>query len=218
MGNSQPIMSASLRSSGTAADVQRSDAGVEGNARLTSATGIVLIVMLAVEGYTILDVQSLITLHIFLGIMLVGPVLLKIAATLYRFVRYYGGSPAYVRKGPPHIVLRVLGPLVTLSSLAVLGTGLGLLAVTDRGGWLLTAHQASFIVWVSVMTIHVLGHVREAAVTSWREVRRRSPRRLWRLAALAAALLIGVGGAAALLPSATHWTHRSHDFGNHRPR
>jgi hypothetical protein len=207
-----------VRTSPMSDDVDRSEAGVEGNSRLTSATGLVLIVMLAVEGYTILDVRGMITLHIFLGIMLVGPVLLKIAATLYRFVRYYGGSPAYVGKGPPHIVLRVLGPLVTLSSLAVLGTGLGLLAVTNRDSWLLTAHQASFIVWVSVMTIHVLGHVREAALTSWRELRSRSPRRQWRFAALAAALLIGVGGAAVLLPHATHWTHRSHDFEQHRQR
>jgi hypothetical protein len=217
-------MSESVRTSTSAAPEPenvaraRSDQGAEGNSRLTSATGLVLIVMLAVEGYTILDVQGLITLHIFLGIMLVGPVLLKVATTLYRFVRYYTGSPAYVRKGPPHIVLRVLGPLVTISSLAVLGTGLGLLAVTNRDSGLLTAHQASFIVWVSVMTIHVLGHVQEAALAGWRELRHRSPRRQWRFAALVAALLIGVGGAAALLPSASHWTHRSHDREHHRPQ
>ncbi len=87
------------------------DAGVEGNARLTSVVGMSLLAMLAVEGYTVLDVRGMITLHIFLGIMLVGPILLKTATTMYRFVRYYQGKPAYVRKGPPHIVLRVLGPV-----------------------------------------------------------------------------------------------------------
>jgi hypothetical protein len=97
-----------------AAPVQTHD-GVEGNARLTSATGLVLLVLLAVEGYTILDVRGLITLHIFLGILLVGPVLLKIASTTHRFARYYLGAAEYVRKGPPHIVLRVIGPLVTVS-------------------------------------------------------------------------------------------------------
>ena len=105
------------------------DEGVEGNSRLTSANGMVLLVMLAVEGVTILDVRSMLTLHIFLGIMIVPPVLLKSATALYRFAKYYRGAEPYVRKGPPHIVLRALGPLVVLTSLALLGTGVGLLAV-----------------------------------------------------------------------------------------
>jgi hypothetical protein len=209
-------MSVSVSPSATRSEDERADSGALGNHRLTSATGIVLILMLAVEGYTILDVEGLITLHIVLGIMLVGPVLLKVGTTLYRFVGYYTGRPAYVRKGPPHIVLRILGPLVTISSLAVLGTGLSLLAVHNRDSWVLTAHQASFIVWVSAMTIHVLGHVREAATASWDEVRARSPQRRLRLAALVLALLVGVGGAVALLPSASSWTSHHGDAGHHR--
>jgi hypothetical protein len=59
----------------------------------------------------------------FLGVLLIGPVLLKIASTGYRFVRYYTGSEGYVRKGPPAPIPRVLGPVVILTSLAVLGTG-----------------------------------------------------------------------------------------------
>ena len=184
------------------------DSGVEGNSRLTSATGIVLLVMLAVEGYTILNVRGLITLHIFLGIMLVGPVLLKIASTLYRFIRYYSGDEKYVRKGPPHIVLQVLGPVVTVSSVAVLGTGIGLIFARS-GGTLLLAHKASFFVWVAAMTIHVLGHLREAFVSSWRELRTSSARRRLRVTALVLAIAVGVGGGAVLLPSASYWTQRS---------
>jgi hypothetical protein len=218
VGDSHGVMSAATSDAGVEPDRVRAEQGVEGNSRLTSAIGLLLIGLLAVEGYTILDVQGLITLHIFLGTLLVGPVLLKVATTSYRFVRYYTGSPAYVRKGPPPIVLRVLGPLVTLSSLAVLGTGLGLLTVHSRGGALLTAHQASFIVWVSVMTIHVLGHVREAAVSTWRDLRQASSRRRLRFAAVVAALVIGVGGAVVVLPSATQWTNRSHDAQFHHDR
>jgi hypothetical protein len=206
-------MSAASRTAPTP-DVHGGGSGVDGNTRLTSATGIVLIVMLAVEGYTILDVRGLITLHIFLGIMLVGPVLLKVASTLYRFARYYSGSRPYVEKGPPHIVLRVLGPLVTISSLAVLGTGLALIGAS-RHGLLLTAHKASFIVWVAVMTIHVLGHIVEASVSSAREVRASSPGRRLRLAALVLAVAVGVGGAAILLPHATQWTQHSVGNGRH---
>ncbi len=51
--------------------------GVGGNSRLTSATGIVLLALLAVEGVTILSVRQMITLHIYVGILLLGPVLLS---------------------------------------------------------------------------------------------------------------------------------------------
>ncbi|MEO8887968.1 MAG: hypothetical protein ABI301_07215 [Jatrophihabitantaceae bacterium] len=211
-------MSWSTRTIASAPFDDGAEAGAEGNARLTSAMGLILIVMLAVEGYTILDVRGMITLHIFLGVMLVGPVLLKIASTLYRFVRYYRHSPVYVRKGPPHIVLRVLGPLVIVSSLALLGTGIALLYVHSDGGLLLTLHQGSFIVWVGVMTLHVLGHLREAAVATWHEVWQSSPRRRLRLVALVLALVVGVGAASALLPSASYWINRGPGIGRHDHR
>jgi hypothetical protein len=196
------------------------DAGVAGNARLTSANGMLLLVLLAIEGITVLDLRGMLTLHIFLGLVLIPPVLLKAATTCYRFARYYRGSVPYVRKGPPHIVLRMLGPLVILSSLALLGTGAGLLAVhPDENSLLLTLHQASFIVWFAVTTIHVLGHVIEAARESWSEVRHgRVPRGRWvRLGAVAVVLLAGVGIAAAVMPAAHQWTsaHFHHD---HRDR
>jgi hypothetical protein len=85
--------------------------------------------------------------------------------TTLRFGRYHTGASAYVRKGPPHVVLRVLGPVVTLSTLAVLGTGIGLIFVNSRGV-LLLAHKASFIVWFAVMTVHVFGHLQHAASSS----------------------------------------------------
>jgi hypothetical protein len=193
------------------------DEGVEGNSRLTSTNGVLLLVMLAVEGVTILDVRGMLTLHIFLGAMLIPPVLLKSASTLYRFVKYYRGNQPYVRKGPPHIILRVLGPLVVLTSLALLGTGVALLAVTpDENSTLLTLHQASFIAWVVVTTVHVLGHVVEAARLSWADVRsRRAPRgRPVRLITVVVVLFAGVGLAAALMPSAHSWTNTRfhHEF------
>lgn len=197
-------------------DIARADEGVEGNTRLTASNGMVLLVMLAVEGVTILDVRGMLTLHIFLGVMLIPPILLKSATTMWRFSKYYRGDDAYRRKGPPHLILRVLGPLVIVSSLALLGTGVGLLAVTpNEDSALLTLHQASFIVWVSAMTLHVLGHIIEASVSSWHEVGRRSaPRgRRVRFAVLALTLAAGVGAGVALLPAAHPWTsaHFHHD-------
>jgi hypothetical protein len=130
--------------------------GVQGNEQLTALTGAVLLAGFALEGLTLLALGRLLTLHMFLGVLLIGPVLLKIGSTGYRFVRYYTGSEGYVRKGPPAPVPRVLGPVVILTSLAVLGTGVAL-ALTGReiGPWLFL-HKASFVLWFGAMTLHVL--------------------------------------------------------------
>ena len=134
----------------------RAVSGVEGNEYLTALTGTVLLVGFALEGLTLLALGRLLTLHMFLGVLLIGPVLLKIGSTGYRFVRYYTGSEGYVRKGPPAPIPRVLGPVAILTSLAVLGTGV-VLALTGRatGPWLFL-HKASFVLWFGAMTLHVL--------------------------------------------------------------
>ncbi len=134
--------------------------GAEGNERLTALTGGVLLVLFAAEGFTILSVHKLLTLHFFLGMLLIGPVLLKACAVLYRFVRYYTGAAEYRRKGPPAPLLRVLGPVVMITSLTVLGTGV-MLAITGPSGlgtWLFL-HRASFVLWFGAMTVHVLAYV-----------------------------------------------------------
>src|SRR6516225_8981823 len=100
---------------------------VEANARLTGSTAAVLLVLLAVEGFTIFQIGRHLKLHVFVGMLIVPPVLLKTATTGYRFARYYTGSPTYVRRGPPHPVLRVLGPVVGGLTIAVLATGIAVL-------------------------------------------------------------------------------------------
>ena len=142
----------------------RADAGVESNARLTAMTAAVLLVLLAVEGVTVLRVHSLLWLHVLIGTALVPPVLLKIGSTGYRFVRYYRGSPAYRRKGPPPALLRVLGPVVVVTTLTLLGSGVALMfAGQSSRQELLLLHKASFVLWFAAMVFHVLGHVLETA-------------------------------------------------------
>jgi hypothetical protein len=187
------------------------EAGPAGNARLTSATGMLLLLMLAVEGVTVLRVRQLITLHIYLGLLLLGPVLLKTASTTYRFARYYTGSAPYVRKGPPQPMLRILGPLVVITSLVLLGSGVALIATgPGKGGLLLTTHKVSFFLWFALMAVHVLGHLREAATDSLAEMRAPGVRgRNLRMLLIAVALVAGVATATALMPSASSWTSRS---------
>lgn len=197
-----------------AADSGDAAGGPAGNARLTAATGMVLLVLLAIEGVTVLSVRQMLTVHVLVGALLLGPVLLKSGTTGYRFVRYYAGAEPYRRKGPPPRPLRLIGPLVVLSTLALLGTGIALVLAGPTGsGLLLTAHQVSFWVWVALMTVHVLGHVWEAAVLSWRELRASwtgpgDRWRRWRMIALGLALMVGVGAATLLVPSAAPWTTR----------
>src|ERR1017187_354613 len=127
--------------------------GTEANARLTSSTALVLLVLLAIEGVSVLQVRSLLTLHVFVGMLLVPPVLVKLASTTWRFAKYYTGSREYREKGPPPVVLRLLGPFVALTTIIVFASGIVLLLgpTTWRGDMLLL-HQASFVVWFAGMT------------------------------------------------------------------
>ena len=133
--------------------------GTEGNSRLTGATAAVLLVLLAVEGLTLLSLQTFLSWHIFVGMLLVPVVALKVASTGYRFVRYYAGHRDYVRMGAPPTVLRLLGPIVIVSTVALFASGVTLAAVGPGGGVILGLHQASFIVWFAAMSLHVLAHV-----------------------------------------------------------
>ena len=146
---------------GSRAGIARLD-GAEGNERLTAMTGAVLLVGLAVECYTILRIGRLLTLHVFLGMLLLGPVVLKAGSVLYRFARYYTGSAPYRRKGPPALLLRLTGPIIMLLTACVFGSGI-MLTITGPSfgppsGWLLV-HRLSFLAWLFFIAIHVLAYV-----------------------------------------------------------
>ncbi len=145
--------------------------GPAGNARLTAWTGLLLLVLFVAELVTLLDVRGLISWHLAIGVLLVPPALLKTATTGWRIARYYAGNAAYAAGGPPPLVLRVLGPLVVLTTVALLGTGVTLVLVgeaTSRNALLtvvgqridlLTLHQASFVAWCVATGLHVLGRL-----------------------------------------------------------
>lgn len=145
--------------------------GVAANARLTGAVAAALLVLLAAEGATVPFIGSLLGPHVFIGMLLIPPVLLKMGSTGYRFARYYTHDQPYVRKGPPPVALRVLAPGVILTTLALFGTGVALLLAGPPSSALVFAHKLSFIAWVTLMTLHVLGHLLEMprlAFPDWR--------------------------------------------------
>ena len=132
-----------------------------GNQRLTAMTGAVLLVLFVAECLTIFSLQRLLTLHVFLGMLLLGLVCLKIGSTLWRFTRYYTGSASYVRRGPPAPVQRVTGPFVILTTVAVFFTGIMLVIEGQNpGGWRwIPLHRLSFLAWAAVMLIHLASYV-----------------------------------------------------------
>jgi hypothetical protein len=90
--------------------------GSAANEQLTAVVAALLILLLAVEGATILRIGSLLNVHAFVGMLLIPVVAMKLASAGWRALRYYRRADEYVLRGPPHVVLRVVvAPVVVLS-------------------------------------------------------------------------------------------------------
>jgi len=196
--------------------------GTDGNEQLTAIAGLLLLILFAVLGVTILRIGQLLWLHLFLGLLLIGPVALKLASAGYRFVRYYLKTAAYRLKGPPHPLLRGLAPFLVASTAAVFGTGV-LLLVEGPGSrdQLLLWHKVSFIVWLVAMAPHVLGHLVELppALRLTRGAGQTSAAAsgggAGRAIALISAIVAGAVLAIVLLPDFGSWTAAAAHFHHH---
>jgi hypothetical protein len=180
--------------------------GSAGNEQLTAIVAAVLILLLGVEGATLLQIGSLLTVHAFVGMLLIPMVTLKLASTGWRMFRYYLRGEDFVLRGPPHLVSRALvAPAVVLSTLVLFGTGIALLALHERHGTLVGLHKASFIVWFAATGIHVLAH----APRLLRSMIQKVPGARTRLAVVSVAALAGVVLATATLPAADRLQDRA---------
>ena|SRR5947209_1873671 len=177
--------------------------GIDGNSALTSVAAVVLTALLLAEGVTILNVGGLRTPHMFIGLLLIPPLLVKLASTGYRFARYYTGAHAYRLQGPPVTALRLLAPLLVLTTVAIFVTGIALLILGHRSDTLVGLHKVSFIVWSFAFGIHFLAHLpkmlRSVAAT-WT-----IPGAGVRLALVGASVVAGLGLALAVLGAITGW-------------
>jgi hypothetical protein len=186
--------------------------GTEGNIILISGISVVLIALLVAEGVTVIDIRGLLTEHMFIGMVLIPPVVLKLATTGYRAVRYYTRSRAYRAEGPPRLPLRLLAPVLVAATIAVLLTGVLLLAAGHKSDTVLFIHQASFVVLAVVLVVHVFAYAPQVARSlrsDWRAARREAvPGAGLRGMLLAAALGGGVALALALLPIIDAWHGR----------
>jgi hypothetical protein len=179
--------------------------GPDGNEILTTAAAVVLLVLLVAEGITIVHMRGLLSAHMFIGLVLIPPVLLKLGSTGYRMASYYAGSQSYRAKGPPLLPLRLMAPVLAASTVAVLTSGVLLLAVGHKSGLLLTIHKLSFIVFGVLLAVHLLAYlprVVRSLRSDWTTARRRAvPGAGARGMLVAAAAGGGAALALALLPS-----------------
>src|SRR5262249_50675385 len=150
--------------------------------------------------------------HVFIGMLLVPPVVLKMGSTTWRFARYYMGAPAYRRKGPPPLLLRLLGPVVVILTIVLFASGIVLIgAPHSLRHSLLFAHKARFVLGSGAMTPPVRGHLPDTARLAPLDWARRTRRevtgataRQW---ALAASLVVGAGLGVLMLGPAAHYHH-----------
>ena len=66
------------------------------------------------------------SLHVFVGFVLIPPIVLKLASTGWRFARYYTGTSAYVVQGPPLLAMRVLAPFLVAATVVLFASGVAM--------------------------------------------------------------------------------------------
>ena|SRR2546425_4372087 len=185
------------------------NAGVEGNERLTAVTSAVLLAFILIALATTPNLRALLYVHVFVGILLIGPLAVKLGSTGYRFARYYTGAPAYVAKGPPHLALRIVAPALVVLTLVLLATGCALLVTgpADPGPFE-GLHNLSFVLWFPLAAVHALGHLRQLPRTlaqEWRALRATGGSRSATRELNAGALLFGAIAGVVALPTGAPW-------------
>ncbi len=144
-----------------------------------------------------------------IGIVLIPPVLLKLASTGYRFARYYLGSRPYREKGAPLLPLRLLAPILVIATAVVFVTGVLLLLLGHGSDSLKQIHKVSFIVWGACFGVHFLAHLPKmlrSLRSDWTTAaRRRIPGAGPRASLLAGSLLSGIVLAVLFLSSVSDW-------------
>ena len=191
----------------------------DGNARLTAAVGLVLLVLTVVELATIVfGLRQFLSLHVFVGLLLIPPVLLKLASTGWRFVRYYTGSRPYRSKGAPQLPMRLLAPLLIAATIVLFASGVAMGLLHGRS--LVIArrlHGPTSVIWMLLLGVHVLVYLKRALISGGQDVRAASRASVRgaraRAYVLSLAFVVGIVVGAATVPAQHRWLHlpRRHD-------
>src|SRR5260221_1923485 len=185
--------------------------GTEGNEILTSAIAAILPVLLVAEGITIIFIGGLLSVHMFIGLVLVPPLLLKLSSTGYRFASYYLGARPYREKGPPALPLRLMAPVLVVTTIGIFVTGIWVLLMGHKSDQMLFLHKVFFFTWSALFVVHFLyyaPHVLRSLRTDWSSIRRRAvPGSGLRGMLVAASLGAGLALSLSLLSTIGAWHH-----------
>jgi hypothetical protein len=210
-------LSAPSRAEGVAVEETMGRFDPVGNERLTAVVGVVLFVLTVLEFATIvLGVHRFMSLHVFVGFVLIPPIVLKLASTGWRFARYYTGTGAYVVRGPPLLPMRLLAPFLVVTTVILFASGVAMgvlhghaLAVARR------LHGPASVVWLVLVGVHVLVYFRRALTSSAQDaaalVRISVRGARARVYLLATAILLGLVLGIATVPAQHHWVDLPRD-------
>ncbi len=195
----------------------------DGNERLTAAVGIVLIALTLVELATLfpLGLHQFLSLHVFIGFVLIPPVLLKLASTGWRFTRYYTRNTAYLAKGAPQLIMRLLAPVLVAATVVLFASGVAMGLTHGRSLRIARQlHGPASVVWMILVGVHVLVYLRRALLSAKEDVEPSSRAAVHgaraRIFLLSAAIIAGVVAGTATLPAQHQWLHLppKHDHGH----
>jgi hypothetical protein len=185
--------------------------GAEGNERLTAWAGAALLVGFGAECLTLLNVHWWLTAHMLIGIAVLVPTVVKGASTMYRFAKYYTNDPAYVRKGPPKLLLRIIGPFLLLNTFAVLLTGILIPLAGSHRLRIEQLHRLGTWTWAALIAVHVLYYLWRVPGLVLADLAGRGTLRsaaFRRMAAVGGSCVVGMGLALALMPWVRDWISR----------
>lgn len=144
----------------------------DGNKRLTAAVGLLLVVPTLVELATIvLGLHQYLSLHVFVGLALIPPIALKLASTGWRFMRYYTRNQEYRVKGAPELVMRLLAPLLVLSTVVLFGSGVAMGLLHGHALSLARSLHGPFsVAWLILVGLHFLVYLKRALLSAREDV------------------------------------------------
>ena len=192
------------------------DPGVRANLRLTALVGLAMIVPLLVVTLSGLSFDQFWRVHYFAGFLLVPLLVLKLCSTGYRMVAYYLGNRRYRAAGPPAPLLRMLAPVLVISTVVLFLSGIVMWLEHSRLQPWSTLHTDAAVVFSITASIHLLAYLGRASSESTAELHRRTRSGVRLRGVLGATLLVGVvlavvTVAPSQLPARTH--HVRDEFG-----
>jgi hypothetical protein len=195
-----------------------------GNARLTAAVGALLLAPIIVELVTVvLGVHTFMSVHVFVGLLLIPPVLLKLASTGWRFARYYTRLDVYVAHGPPQLAMRLLAPLLVAATVVLFASGIAMGFL--HGGALGLArqlHGPASVIWIVLVGVHVLVYLKRTLISAAEDLtvagRAPAPGAGRRGLVLGAVALAGLVLAAVMVPAQHRWIDLPRNHHDHPRR